>query len=171
MKKIKRKIVKTTVPAKELNASQFFQGRGSKIFWIIALLIIVIICVSIGYIWFSHRDMQASLLLAQAKTDSDYKKITTEYPLTKSKPIALYIWAKDLFNQNKYNEANNLFDELINKYPEHMLVPAAYMGIAYCNEEKGNFSGADAVFVDISQKFPDTVWAGEALKGHNRVSR
>lgn len=169
MKKIKRNAPKAAVVKKGFDATQFFYSRGSKIVWIISACAAAAVCVSLIYLLFYRREIQASYLLSQAEADIDYEKIIYGYTFTKVKPIAIYSLARELFSQDRYDEAENLFRIFIEKYPKHRLAPTAYIGLAYCNEEKGNFEEAKDVFKHVKDKFPGIVWAEEAKEGYNRI--
>jgi tetratricopeptide (TPR) repeat protein len=70
--------------------------------------------------------------------------------------------ARELFSVGKYEASLSVYKQL----QEH---PIALLGIAYCYEELGNIEEAKKIFLEIKDKFPDSPWSEEAIKGAERL--
>ena len=170
MKKIKQKPQGTIRTSKEFSAIQFFYSQKSKIIKLVAFSVVIVIGVTSVFLWFRNREIEASLLLQQAKTSSDYEEIVLRYSFTKTKPLAMISWGRELFNEKKYKEAISVYKKFIKQYQRNNLAAFAYIGLAYCYEETENHKEAETIFLKVKEEFPDFVWVKEAEEGYKRVS-
>lgn len=169
MKKIKQKPQGTIRTSREFSAIQFFYSQKSKIIKLIAFTIVIVIGVTSVFLWFRNREIEASLLLQQAKTSSDYEEIVLRCSFTKTKPLAMISWGRELFNEKKYKKAIAVYKKFIRYYQGHNLAPFAYIGLAYCYEETGNSKDAESIFVKVKEGFPGSPWVKEAEEGYKRL--
>lgn len=170
MLKIKVKKQKVTGTKKEFAASEFFHSYKRKIIGVGGLCVIIVIGVSLLWLWVHHQEIEASLSFSQAKTIGDYEEIASRYSFTKTKSLAMITWARELFNQGKYAEAISVYKKFIKQYPRHKLIPSVLIALAYCHEEAGNFEEAETVLLKVKEDFSDTIWAKEAEEGYKRIS-
>ena len=80
--------------------------------------------------------------------------------------------AERLFREKKYSEAIPIYKGFIRQYPQNNLIPAAYIGLAYCYEETGNLQKAGDMFLNAEKKISgnNNIWAEDAEKGYKRIS-
>ena len=75
---------------------------------------------------------------------------------TKLKPEAFYSNALDKFNQRKYEEAQTLWSEFIDNFPEHTLVPNAYFWQGECFFQMQNYSDAILKYQKVIENYSDS---------------
>lgn len=170
MKKIKRKTQEIGRVEKEFSATRFFYSQRVKIIGVLGLGGIVILCTTLLWVWFHHREIEAGFSLSQARDMEDYKQIASGFSFTKTKPLAMIALARKLYDEGRYVEAISIYKEFIEQYPKHKLVPPASISLAYCYEELGDTKEAENLFMRVKEEFPNTIWAKEAEEGYKRVS-
>lgn len=77
--------------------------------------------------------------------------------------------AGELFSNGKYDASLEVYKDFVKQFSRHKLAPSALLGIAYCNEELGNKEEAKKYFSEIKDKYPDSLWADDAVKGIERL--
>lgn len=142
MKKIKIRPQEKKVTAKEFKPIDFLDKNRKKIINFSAILIAIILCLSPLWIWQENKKSNALVTIAQAK---------------------------DLFYAGKYETSLSMYKEFIKEFPKHRLMPAALLGAGYCYEELGNKDEAKRMFLEVKNKFANSPWNEDALKGIRRL--
>jgi TolA-binding protein len=143
VKKIKIKGEEKKIIGKEFNAVEYFNLNKTRILCLAASVIIAVLLVGAFVIWQGSQETNVSSLIIQAK---------------------------ELFYNGKYEDALGVYKEFVKKYSKNKLVPAAYLGIAYCNEQMKNLEEAKIGYLNVQKNYPDSPWAEEALRGFGRLS-
>ena len=170
MKKIKRRIQKEHVVLSSFNAVEYFNKNKWKILFPAVLIIAISISSVIYYNINSGRQIEASYLLLKAKETKDFRHIIENFPRTKSHSISIIKLAKKMYLEQKYDEAKTAYSDFIGMYPTHKLVPAAYLGLAYCYEEEGNLEKTKELLNNIKEQYPNSLWAEDTDAGLERIA-
>lgn len=142
MKKIKIKPQEKKIVGKEFNVIDFFNLYKAKIINFTILLFIVIAGSYAVFVWQENKKSEATVIISQAS---------------------------GLFSSGKYDASLNMYKQFIKDFQKHSLAPAAFLGMAYCYEELGNKDEAKKIFLEIQNKFPNSPWNEDAVKGVERL--
>lgn len=82
---------------------------------------------------------------------------------TTEQSLKLFADAEMLIFQNKYDEANSAFDELIAKFPEHSLQDDVLYFKAAIQEERLNYAGAAVFYESILENHIEEIRADNAM--------
>jgi len=143
VKKIKIKPQEQKLAGKEFNAVDYFNSNKSKMINMAIAIVVLVFAVAAVFIWQGNKKTNASLLIVQAK---------------------------NLFYEGKYEAALNDYTRFIKEYSKSHLMPVAYLGLAYCNEQLKNFDEAKKNYLEVKNKFLGSAWADDAVKGIERLS-
>ncbi|MFN3550839.1 MAG: tetratricopeptide repeat protein, partial [Endomicrobiia bacterium] len=80
----------------------------------------------------------------------------------------MYILAQCFLNLNNFDEAIKIYNEIIQKYPEHYLIARIYESLAICYELKGDIQSSKQIYERMNILYPGSYWAEIAqqkLKG------
>tara|TARA_B100001996_G_C18616135_1_gene575819 strand:+ start:619 stop:1242 length:624 start_codon:yes stop_codon:yes gene_type:complete len=64
--------------------------------------------------------------------------------------------AESLFSQNKYNEALEIFNQIINQYPDSEKMMESILKSGFSHQELGNLSAAEAIFQRVIREYPNS---------------
>ncbi|HCJ66969.1 MAG TPA: hypothetical protein DHV62_06510 [Elusimicrobia bacterium] len=133
---------------------------------IIATLVIV---VGLGVYFFYHLkkiDTRAweRLSFAQAHQQRNlsdqainlYNEIIQRYPRAKATSYALFYKAETLYQQKKYTEASQTYQNFLQKYrKKRLLLPLAYLGLGTSLESENKYLEAINIYQEFVNKFPE----------------
>jgi len=98
-----------------------------------ALVIFLILSTYFGLkYYYAKKLLKYNALINTAKTEKDYEKIISSGCPSVLKPVALYYYGKELFNNKEYKKAMAEWEKIINYYPEHYLYGRALIGYIHC---------------------------------------
>lgn len=143
MRKIKIKPQEKKIAGKEFDVMEFFSLNKTKIINFTILLFAVIASLFAVWRWQENKKSEAPVILSQADS---------------------------LFSGGKYDASLNMYKQFVKEFPRHSLAPAALLGMAYCYEELGNIDEAKKVFLEVQNRFPNSPWTEDAVKGVERLS-
>ena len=132
----------------------------------VSLLALIVIGAIFTGVFIQHRSRrvtQAERLLARARSPLDLEKVYTDYPETKSAPLALLLLADVLYGEGQYREARERYGLFGKKFPQHEFAPLALMGVAYSLESEGTWDDAVSGYRQVGQVFPQSFLVAEAL--------
>jgi predicted negative regulator of RcsB-dependent stress response len=118
--------------------------------------------------WRQGREAAAQLLLSSANRLEDLEEVTGRYGSTEAAPLALLRVAKVYFDSMSYDQAQARYQEFIDRYDEHPLLPAAEMGRAHCLEARGDSHGALEAFEAFLRERDGSYLAPQAAMGRAR---
>ncbi len=70
---------------------------------------------------------------------------------------SLFNQANRLFDENQFEKARKIFEQLASQYPQDKLAPMAIFNSALCYEETGRFDQALALFNRLQTQYPDAI--------------
>jgi len=111
----------------------------------------------------SQRIAAAGAALAQAATEDDYRQVIAKYPGTVSAGDAALFLASQLRGEHKYDDALQVIQDFLDKYPNHPLVHAGDLSYAETLEAQGKIDEAVARYEEVSAKYPDSYSAPVAV--------
>lgn len=141
MKKIKVKS-ENKIVGKEFNPIDFFYLYKTRIIRIGVSIGVVILCLWALWIWQENQRADAVVVLTQAR---------------------------GLFSEAKYESSLEMYKKFLKQFPRHGLTPASLLGVAYCYEELGKIDEAKKTFLDVQNRFPDSPWNDDAVRGIERL--
>lgn len=112
----------------------------------------------------AHAD--ADLLVARSA--ADYQAILDTYGKTPSAPLAQLGLAQASFNAGQIAEADRLYGEFIEKYPQHEMAAQASFNQITCTEAQGDYPEAAAAFSQFKLDHEESHLAPVALHGQAR---
>ena len=125
-------------------------------FWIGAASVFVILAAA-GYIaWClqeNHIRRQSGLKLAQARTIEDFKSVIHDFPGTNAALLATLRLADMYYEQQKWEDAKNTYQEAIKNFALSELVPSALIGEAAVFENTGNFTDALKIYKLVASDY------------------
>ncbi len=80
----------------------------------------------------------------------------------------MYILAQCYLSLNDFDEAIKIYNEIIQKYPEHYLTARVYESLAICYEFKGDIQNAKQIYERMNILYPGSYWSEisqQKLKG------
>ena len=114
------------------------------------------------------NDAQADAALLVARSAADYQAILDSYEKTPSAPLAQLGLAQEIFNAGKIAEADDLYGEFINTYPQHEMIAQAAFNLITCKEALGQYSDAAAAYSQFKVENAESHLAPVALHGQAR---
>lgn len=87
---------------------------------------------------------------------SNFDALTDDFPNSPKTPWAMQDYALYYYNSKNYNQAKNIFFNLLTKYPDFQKVDVAYFYIGLCYEKMAENDKAKQIFTDFLEKFPDS---------------
>ncbi len=141
-----------------------------------ALTILIVVLIAIAAVLITVRrnhskEQTASALLSQARSIPDLDAILSDYGKTAVAPNALLSLAKLYFDTSNYEIAYAKYEEFINKYPDHQMLPTAELGRIYCIEARNYdsaLSDAATQFGAFAAEHKDSFLAPQAVFGQAR---
>lgn len=97
-------------------------------------------------------------VIASVIADPEYKKIPTLTP-----GLSIFREAKNLFVEEKYEEASEKFSSLIKDYPDSMYLPEAGFLLAEATFTRKKFDASISAVNFVITHFPETEYAGLSL--------
>ncbi len=117
-----------------------------------------------GYkIYHTHRESQASALLAAAKTAPDFEKVIQQYPGAGAAASAFILMATEQREKKQYAEANATLEKFVKEKPKHELVTTAKMAMAGNLDALGKPDDALAMYQQIGTNYAQSYNASLAL--------
>lgn len=142
----------------ELNRKQVIAG---------ALLVLAIIVAGYIYDWhrkttqreaeralFALKDRPGTEDSTRGPAASDLLKVAESHPGTSAAQRALLLAASDLFDEQKYPEAQAKFEQFIANYSNSPLAPIAALGIASCLDAQDKIEEAMSAYQRVINQFP-----------------
>jgi len=82
-------------------------------------------------------------------------------------PLAYVGLGTSLENENKYLEAINVYQEFMNKFPEHFFTPLVYLSLGRCYQMNGQNNEAINIYNKVITSYPGSNWQKIAEKHLN----
>ena len=92
-----------------------------------------------------------------------YQKVAEQYPGTEEGAEALYQAGVQFMTAEKYEDAVKVFDEVINKYPEHQQSHYAQLLLAKAYEKTGDSDQASEIYASFARRSDDSKRSVQAL--------
>jgi len=131
-----------------------------------ALLIFLGIAVYRGHQ--ANQAQEAAQKLSAAQNVEQLQAVVTEYENTPSGPSALLRLASVQYDQGNYPLAKHTYASFENRYPEHVMLPAADLGSCYCLEAEGLYEEAQVAFAAFVETHPTSFLVPMAVFGAGR---
>ncbi len=80
-----------------------------------------------------------------------------------TKPLEMYAKAERMVFMNRFDEAFNILDSIIHKFPNHQIKSDILYTKAEINLRISRYEKADSLFSALVEKYPDDILADEAL--------
>ncbi len=111
----------------------------------------------------------ASALLDSAKSDADYQKVIDTYPGSEAAANACLLLGRSKYNAKDYAGAQQAWQNLVAKFPQHPLVPTALTGVAGALEAQGKMDEARSTYQRIATEYSNSYAAPLARLGEADV--
>jgi predicted negative regulator of RcsB-dependent stress response len=134
----------------------FWQQHGKKI--IAGTIAALVIGLGV-YFWQQQKEddkNRASTRLAEATTPADLEKVAKDFADTDMAPAALLRLADLYFREARYPDATKALQEIVNKYPQHLLADGARLGLAAVQEAVGNYEAARTLYGQLVSTSPNS---------------
>ena len=82
---------------------------------------------------------------------------------------AKYWLAESLFSQNKYNEALEIFNQIINQYPDSEKMMESILKSGFSHQALGNLSAAESIFQRVIRDYPNSSASSLAEERLNKM--
>jgi len=127
--------------------------------------VILLVLVALGIFEYnqSQRIAAAGAALAQAGNEDDYRQIIDKYAGTTAAGDAAIFLADRLRSDKKYDQALEVLQTFLAKYPAHPLAPGAELSIAETLEAQGKMDEALAKYEEVAAKYPESYSAPVAV--------
>lgn len=157
-----------------LKAQTFYEDNKNTITYSIVGVIIVVLLIVWIHAMQNEEEEQAVTLLGKAQVEYDSQNFTKARAfLTKLRATlggtdaelqGTFLLANLDFNDGKYAEAKDLFNEFVDSYSgSEILISSAYAGIAACEEQDKNFVSAAENYKTAYSKAQEFPQAAEYL--------
>jgi predicted negative regulator of RcsB-dependent stress response len=115
---------------------------------------------------------QAFIQYAAASTAAQFEEILEQFPRTKAAELSMLLAARAKYDQGRFEEADRLYADFLQKHPAHFLEPIAHLGRAHCREATGLLDEALADYRRLSAGFTNaTAFLITARLGEARCLR
>ena len=127
-----------------------------------AILVVggIILLGLIGFGVYEFRQTQyiaaASQALAQADSEDAYRQVIASYPGTIAAGNASIFLSGTLSAEKKYDDALQVLQDFLDKYPTHPLASAGDLSYAEILEAQGKTDEAVARYEEVSAKYPES---------------
>jgi predicted negative regulator of RcsB-dependent stress response len=111
----------------------------------------------------SQRVAAAGAALAQAASEADYRQVIDKYSGTVAAGDACLFLAGQLRAEGKYDDALQVLQSFLDKYPKHPLDHAGDLSFAETLEAQGKTDEALSKYQEVAAKYPDTYSAPLAV--------
>jgi TolA-binding protein len=155
-------------------------GFDPVLFWdqyrnAIVLAVVVVILGACGYGWYSYNQSRtvaaAEAALAVSSTEDDFNQIIAKYPGTTAAGNASLLLAGKMREAKHYDDATQVLQTFLDKYPTHPLIAAGDLGIAETLDAQGKLDDAMARYQEVAAKYPDSYVAPVALLAQASILR
>jgi predicted negative regulator of RcsB-dependent stress response len=119
----------------------------------------------------TRRVAAAGAALAGATTEADYRQVIDQYPGTVAAGDAYLYLAAALRDERKYDDALQILDQFMAKYPAHPLVSAADLSCAETLDVEGKKDDAIAKYEEVAAKYPDSFSAPLAIIAEANIAK
>ena len=102
--------------------------------------------------------------------EANFKEFLKTYPLHNQCEDVLYLLGKALYEQQKFDEATNVFVDLLANQQAFLAIDAAYFWLGRSYEALGDFVNAQSNFLTIVTKYPNSNWYHTSLFLLGRIS-
>jgi len=163
-----KKTTGTTEPPEQDMFLQFIREQGLPLFLGIGVAVLVYLGIM------AYRGHKASLArqaankLAMAQKVEQLQEIVAHYPKTPSAAVALFSMGTAFFDDGQYALAQQNFRQFRERYPDHVMVPAAELAQNYCLEAQGRLEEALRGFRSFAESHPEHFVTPLAVLGQGR---
>lgn len=106
---------------------------------------------------------EARVALERATETEEYGNIAEHYEGSNVEPMALFIYANKLLEEEEYDQAMEAFSHFIDKFPGNYLVPYAYTFKGSLLEQAERWEDAAITYRSVIEKFPDAFTVPRAM--------
>lgn len=132
-------------------------------------LVLAVAVAFAGYRSYKHaRREKASLMLSSGSKIQDLEALVEQYSSVPAVSVAMLKLAKAYYDAGDYDAAMSQYEEFRDKYPDHVMRPAAALGLLHCREAKGYKREALQGFVAFADRHPDHFLTPQAVFGQGR---
>lgn len=151
-----------------LQVKSFLEENSKQVFMAVVgiLAVIVIIIVFFHVHSQNQEEARAQLGIAQIEYNNQnynkaiprLEKLINEYGSTSEADQGLFLLANILYQQEKYEEAKNYFEQFVDSYSgSKILIASGYAGLAACYETEENYQNAAELYNKAAKEAPDFV--------------
>jgi TolA-binding protein len=113
----------------------------------------------------------AGAALAEASSEDDYRQVMDKYGGTVAAGDASLFLGGQLRDDKKYDDATQVLQAFVDKYPKHPLAHAGELSIAETLEAQGKLDEAVSKYQEVAAKYPDTYSAPLAVLAQANILR
>tara|TARA_Y100001970_G_scaffold277325_1_gene381317 strand:+ start:3604 stop:4236 length:633 start_codon:yes stop_codon:yes gene_type:complete len=84
------------------------------------------------------------------------REYINNFPIGSYTDDAKYWLAESLFSQNKYNEALDIFNQIIIEYPDSEKMMESILKSGFSQQELGDLTAAEAIFRRVIREYPNS---------------
>ncbi|MBI3985359.1 MAG: tetratricopeptide repeat protein [Lentisphaerae bacterium] len=122
-----------------------------------------------GYVGGRQRaEEKASQMLSVAQSQKQLEELVSQYPDSKSVPLAKLAMAVRQYEAEAYDDAFGVYVQFLQQYPDHPLAAVAELGVAVCQEAKEQNEDALNSYTAFLGKRPDHRLMPQAMFGKAR---
>jgi len=133
----------------------------------------IALIISLGSIFYKNQQQstrdRASEMLLNAQSVDHLHGVVDQYPATPSAPMALLALAAERFHEGRFDLARTHYEQFIQQYADHSMIPSAHMGLAYSMEAEGQLGAALNAFRALHDAAPNHYLAPLAKLSEARV--
>jgi len=115
------------------------------------------------------RTNGSQALYETAKTDADFEAVLKQYPGTIAAGNAALRLGESLRDAKKYDEAEAVLRNFVEKYPNHPIVAGGWTSLAATYEVQGKLDEALEANASAISKYPDAYTAPLAMMAQARI--
>ena len=119
----------------------------------------------------NQRITAAGTALAQAVTEDDYRAVINQYAGTVAAGDASLFLGSKLRNDGKYDDAVQVLQDFLDKYPNHPMAAGGDLSIAGTLLAEGKTDDAIARYQEVAAKYPDSYAAPIAVLAQANILR
>ncbi len=143
-------------PDHAFEAHVFWEQHKSKINLYAGLVIAALVIFATYQYTSEQRAAAASTALAQAAKPEDYRQVIEKYPRTVAAGDAYLLLAKQLRDDQKYDDAIAALRTFTQQFEKHPLASTGWLSLGQTLEAAGKTDEAADTYQQVTTKFPDS---------------
>ncbi len=151
------------------HALAYLRERGPFLAMVLGAAVLVILVTAFVRHRSSRAELEAALQLAQAETVEEFEAVARNFSSTPPGAAALLGAAAEYFHAGDYGKAAEVYDQFLQKTPDHSMADLARLNRSACDEALERWEEARSGYASLLDANPGPHVTPQAALGLGRV--